>query len=150
MTVGAAVITVGSKGRIPIQVANFSSKDVYLNPRTPVAPVSTFQLEPTFEEEGHVHVRETGSNDVVRQNDAVDVILNRMDMGALTGPQRDTLQKVTGKYQPTFSKDDDDLGFSDPVEHKIVTTDERPIKTPHRRVPPHQWQEVRDYIQKSL
>ena len=97
-----------------------------------------------------MHVRETGSNDVVRQNDAVDVILNRMDMGDLTGPQRDSLQKVIGKYQSTFSKDDDDLGFCDMVEHKIVTTDERPIKIPHRRVPPHQWQEVRDYIQKSL
>ena len=154
VTVGAAVVTVGSKGRIPVQVANFSSKDVYLNPRTPVAAVSTFQLEPTFEfvavEEGHVHLRETGSNDVVRQNDAVDVILNRMDVGDLTGPQRDSLQKIIGKYQSTFSKDDDDLGFCDLVEHKIVTTDERPIKIPHRRIPPHQWQEVRDYIQKSL
>lgn len=40
-------VTVGSKGRIPIQVANFSSKDVYLNPRTPFSSVSTFQLEPT-------------------------------------------------------------------------------------------------------
>ena len=82
VTVGVAVINVGSKGRIPVQVANFSSKDVNLNPKTPVAAVSTFQLEPTFEfeavEEGHVHVRETGSNDLVRQNDAVDVILNRM------------------------------------------------------------------------
>ena len=32
-------------------------------------------------------------------------------MGDLTGPQRDSLQKVIGKYQSTFSKDDDDLGF---------------------------------------
>ena len=139
VTVGAVVVTVGSKGRIPVQVANFSSKDVYLNPRTPVAAVSTFQLEPTFEfvavEEGHVHVRETGTNDLVRKNDAVDVIPNRMDMGDLPGLQRDSLQKVIGKYQSTFSKDDDDLGFCDLVEHKIVTTDERPIKISHRRVP---------------
>ena len=49
VTIGAAVVTVGSKGRIPIQVAYFSSKDVYLKPRTPVAAVSTFRLEPTFE-----------------------------------------------------------------------------------------------------
>ena len=154
VTVGTAVVTGRSKGRIPIQVTNFSSKDVYLTPRTPVATVSTFQLEPTFEfvavGEGHVHVRETGSNDAVRQNDAVDVILYRMDIGHLTGPQRDGLQQVIWRYKTTFSKDDDDLGFCDLVEHKIMTTDERPIKIPHRRVPPHQWQEVRDYIQKSL
>ena len=144
VTVGAAVVTVGGKGRMPIQVANFSTKDVYLNPRTPVAAVSTFQLEPpTFDfvavEEGHVHVRKTGSSDAVRQNDAVDAILNRMDVGDLTDPQRESLQRVVEGYQSTFSKNDDDLGFCDLVEHKIVTADERPIKIPHRRVLPHQW-----------
>ena len=111
VTVGAAVVTVGGKGRIPIQVANFSTKDVYLNPRTPVATVSTFQLEPpTFDfvavEEGHVHVRKTGSGDAVRQNDAVDAILNRMDVGDLTDPQRESLQRVVEGYQSTFSKND--------------------------------------------
>ena len=50
----------------------------------------------------------------------------------------------------TFSEDEDDLGFCDLVKHKIVTTDDKPIRVPHRRVPPHQWPEVRDYIQKSL
>lgn len=45
VTVGAAVVTVDGKGRIPIQVANFSTKDIYRNPRTPVAAVSTFQLD---------------------------------------------------------------------------------------------------------
>lgn len=93
---------------------------------------------------------EAGSNDVVTQNDAVDAILNRMNIDYLTGPQCDSLQQVIGRHQSTFSKDDDDLVFCDLVEHKIVTTDERPIKTPHRHIPPHQWQEVRDYIQKSL
>lgn len=49
VTVGASVVTVGGSRRIPIQVANFSTKDIYLNPRTPVAAVSTFKLEPNFE-----------------------------------------------------------------------------------------------------
>lgn len=97
-----------------------------------------------------VRVREAGSSDAVMQNDAVDAALNRMDVGNLTEPQLDRLQQVIGKYQTTFSKDDDDLGFCNLVEHKIITTDERPIKIPHRRVPPHQWKEVRDHIQKSL
>lgn len=95
-------------------------------------------------------VREVGSSDTVMQNDAVDAILNRMDVGNLTVPQLQRLQEVVRKYQTTFSKNDDDLGFCELVEHKIVTTDERPIKVPHRRVPPHQWAEVRDHIQKSL
>lgn len=32
VTVGAAVVTVDNKGRVPILLANFSSKDVYLQP----------------------------------------------------------------------------------------------------------------------
>ena len=95
-------------------------------------------------------VREAGSCDAEMQSDAVDAVLNRMDLGNLTGPQLERLQQVIGKYHTTFSKDDDDLGFCNLVEHKIVTTDERQIKIPHRRVPPQQWKEVRDHIQKSL
>ncbi|KAL9983148.1 hypothetical protein ACROYT_G005280 [Oculina patagonica] len=127
MTVGAAVDTVGSKGKIPIQVANFSTKDVYLNLRTPVAALSTFQLKPTFE-----------------------FVAVEMDMDNLTGPERDSLQQVSGRYQSSFSKGEDDLGFCVLVEQKVVTTDGRPIKIPHRRVPPTSVQEVRDYIHKSL
>ena len=36
------------------------------------------------------------------------------------------------------------------MKHKIVITDDKPIGDAHRRVPPHQWQEVRDYLQKSI
>ncbi|KAK3754208.1 hypothetical protein QZH41_003310 [Actinostola sp. cb2023] len=68
----------------------------------------------------------------------------------LAGSQHQRLQEVISDYRTTFSKDEDDIGFCDLVEHQIVTNDERPIKIPHRRVPPQQWTEVRDYIQKSL
>ena len=46
--VGAVVVTVDSKGRVPIQLANFSSRDVYLHPRNPAASLSTFHMEPTL------------------------------------------------------------------------------------------------------
>ncbi|KAK2552973.1 hypothetical protein P5673_025684 [Acropora cervicornis] len=49
VTVGAAVVTVDSKGRVPIQLANFSSRDVYPHPRTPAAAISTFHMEPALE-----------------------------------------------------------------------------------------------------
>ena len=49
VTVGAAVVTVDNKGRVPIELANFSSRDVYLHPKTPAAVISTFHMEPTLE-----------------------------------------------------------------------------------------------------
>ena len=36
------------------------------------------------------------------------------------------------------------------IEHTIPTLDEQPVKVPYRRIPPNQWSEVRDYIQKAL
>ncbi|KAK3750830.1 hypothetical protein QZH41_007147 [Actinostola sp. cb2023] len=146
VAVGAAVVTVGRDGRVPIQVANFSSKDVYLNPKSPVAMLSVADIEPSVEivtvNENHVYVREAVSNDVGAHNVFVSDILTRMDIGDLTGSQHQRLQEVISDYRTTFSKDEDDIGFCDLVEHQIVTNDERPIKIPHRRVPPQQWTET--------
>ena len=55
-------------------------------------------------------------------------------------------QKLFHDYQDCFCKDDDDLGFTETVQHRIPTVDEVPVKVPHRRVPPHQMQEVRGHI----
>ena len=49
-----------------------------------------------------------------------------------------------------LSLSDDDLGFCDQVEHRIITSDDIPVRLPHRRIPPHYWGEVRDYLQKAL
>lgn len=155
VSVGAAVVTVGHDGRIPIQVANFSDKDIYLQPRDPIATWSVAELEPSVEfvtvNENHVYVRDAASSDSESHN-AVDTnaTLSRMDIGDLAPSERQRLEEVVTQYNHTFSKDDDDIGFCDLVEHPIITTDDRPIKVPHRRVPPQQWPEVREYIQKSL
>lgn len=44
-----------------------------------------------------------------------------------------------------FSKGNDDIGFCDSVSHRIITKDDVPVKVLHRRVPPHQWDEVRQH-----
>lgn len=81
----------------------------------------------------HVCVRRAGSDDEVKCNSKTDAILSQMDAGDLT-------EQIIGRYQSTFSKNEDDIGFCDLVRKQLA----------QRRVPPHQWQEVRDYIQKSL
>ena len=87
-------------------------------------------------DESHVCVRRAGSDDEVKCNSKTDAILSRMDVGDLTESQQERLQQVIGRYQSTFSEDEDDLGFCDLVKHKIVTKDDKPIRVPHRRVPP--------------
>ena len=47
-----------------------------------------------------------------------------------------------------FSKSDDDLGFNDSVQHKILTTVKVPVKLQHRRIAPNQLEEVKLHIKK--
>ena len=47
-----------------------------------------------------------------------------------------------------FSKKDDDLGFNDTVQQKIVTIGEVPVKLPHGRIAPNQIDEVKLHTKK--
>ena len=88
------MVTIDGKGRVTIQLANFSAKDVYLNPRIPAAPVTPFALEST--------IREPGSGDIVMHNSAVNGILSRMYVCDLKEPQQECLQ-VIERYQDIIS-----------------------------------------------
>lgn len=77
-------------------------------------------------------------------------LLERMDVGNLTEIQRESLQQVMEKHEKAFSRTEDDIGYCEEVEHRIITTDEQPIKIAHRRIPPAQWPEVREYLRKAL
>ena len=49
-----------------------------------------------------------------------------------------------------FSWGDEDLGYTETVKHRIHLTDDVPVKLPHRRIPPHLMQGVKQHIQKML
>ena len=133
VTLGAALVTVGEEGRVPVQMANFSDQDVYIQPRTPIGVLKPATV---------VGGEQIGAD--------VTHLLSKMDVGALDESQHEQLQSVLAKYNTTFSKDEDDIGYCDMVGHRIVTEDDRPIKIPYRRIPPHHWDEVREYLSKSM
>lgn len=60
------------------------------------------------------------------------------------------LKDLIMKHPIVFSQSDEDIGLCDAVEHRLPTTDDVPIKVPHRRIPPNQWSKVRDYLKRSL
>ncbi|VDH93925.1 Hypothetical predicted protein [Mytilus galloprovincialis] len=76
--------------------------------------------------------------------------LGKMDVGSLTSEQQLQLKDVISKYSDTLSKGEDDIGFCNKIEHQIPTADDVPIRVPHRRIPPNQWSEVREYLQNAL
>ena len=65
--------------------------------------------------------------------------------------QRARLQALLNKCAHGFSKDDDDLGYTDTVQHCVRKTNEVPVVQPYRSIPPNQLppnqlQEVKEHI----
>ena len=67
-----------------------------------------------------------------------------------TDGQRARLQALLNRYAHGFTKDGDDLGYTDAVKHRVHTTDDAPVAQPYRSVPPNQLQEVKEHIKGLL
>lgn len=57
---------------------------------------------------------------------------------------------MLSRFVDVFALADDDLGFSDKVQHEIHLVDDVPVSQPYRRLPPTQFGEVREHITKLL
>ena len=146
-------VEVGETGLVPIQVTNLSNEDVYLQPRTPVGKVEHVTIAPKF------MFREVQGEEVIIEEvnvsnhlpESVQNLISQIAIGQnLSRQQRTELEQILLKHAGIFSKSEEDIGFCNDVEHRIVTVDNIPVRVPHRRVPPHQWKEVREHLQKLL
>ena len=64
--------------------------------------------------------------------------------------QREKLCELLSKHSDVFSKNDDDIGRTDKVQHMIHTRDEIPTAEPYRAIPPQMRQEIKDHLKKLL
>ena len=60
------------------------------------------------------------------------------------------LREIMDEYGFLFALDSLDLGKTDVVKHHIELSDYTPIKDRYRRIPPHQYDEVRKHLQEML
>ena len=150
LVLGCSYVTVGMSGLVPIQMTNFSDSDVYVQPRTSVGVVSLACPQ------SNVELREVSVCEVIAQeknsvSSVKDQIISKMDIGeSISNSQRKAFEDLVVKHSSTFSLSDYDIGYCDRVQHRIITIDDIPVKVPHRRVPPHQWPEVREYLTSAL
>ncbi len=75
--------------------------------------------------------------------------LNKIQLGG-TAEQQMELKTLLLRYVDIFALDEDELGFSDRVQHEINLVEDVPISQPYRRIPPTQYSEVREHITKLL
>ena len=67
-----------------------------------------------------------------------------------TEEQKNRVRSVIEKYSFLFAMNSLDLGRTDLVKHHIELKDYTPIKDRYRRIPPHQYEEVRKHLKEML
>jgi len=152
-------------GKVMLRVINLGQEDVWLNPKSRLGTVheadiveSSDRVEvEVSDNEIQVHIDEVAMDttplDTVTMDDKGNLKIHGYDLDISTNLTQEQCRQfidVLRKHQAVFCKSSDDLGFTTTVQHHIDLVDNKPIKVPHRRVPPHLMNEVKQLIQKFL
>ena len=138
-------------GATRFQVRNYTGMPIKLQKRGRIAEMHVAEI---FTQEARMHFEEEEdfSWNLCLGKKAEDEHLSQINIGDvdLSTDERDQLWCLLRKHSEVFSKNDDDLGYTDIIKHRIHTTDDIPVKQQDRRVPPHLQPEVREELQKWL
>lgn len=144
---------VSSRSRVfPVQVVNFSQEDVWLPPKVRLGILTLCQCiesdacEARFQRIS-AEPREVGIDQKDKAESDADLsnLLSRLHMGGNPEEQA-MLGALILKYADVFAVHDEDLGYTDRVKHEIHLTDDTPVAQPYRRIPPTQFEEVKEHI----
>ena len=82
-----------------------------------------------------------------------DKIFSKLDLTGYdnwTQDQRESMNATIECYHHIFAVEDLELGRTNLVKHEIKLTNYVPFKERYRRIPPHQYEEVRKHLDKML
>ena len=124
--VGRTLVKAGEK--VPIRYASFSNESQILYPGTNIAEFSPVQIIRTVQE-----VKTKPPRNLPKH---LTELYDRASEG-MSSTQKKQTANLLGKYGDTFSRDENDLGRTGIINHKISVDNSRLIKQPMRRVPVH-------------
>ena len=96
---------------------------------------------------------DTNRTGPIRNKEDNSWILDLLDSGEISTwsvEQQQAAKELLCDYSETFSKNDLDLGKCNILKHKITLTDHQPFKERYRRIPPHLFEEVKQYLQQMV
>ena len=133
-----------------VRLVNVTSSSVCLQPRTPIAVLHVAEGvkgdEVTLTLNESTISYETCTATPLRDS---NVNVPCPDFEGTT-EQREQLQRLLNQHRNVFATDDNDLGYTDRVQHRIPVKDDIPVAQPYRPIPPRHFDEVRDHIQGLL
>ena len=129
-----------------------------------VAHVEASQVVPLFDEPlERGDVCEGITEDVAEGSQSEDLtkekgkrmsqILEKLDLTGIesrTEQQQCSVKKLLEEYQHLFALNLKELGKTALVQHEIRLSNNTPFKERYRRIPPHQYEEVRKHLQEML
>lgn len=133
-----------------VQVMNITDEDCTLHPRTRLGVLHDFEEEGVSEAKISV-----GCNRIVISKNASEVGDCRtcpvdLDGAECEPSERRQLRDLVSKNRDMFFNDEEDLGYTEWVNHSINLRDQRPVVSAFRRIPPSQLMEVKRHIQGLL
>ena len=131
------VVKVGG-GRLPVRLTNTKHHDITLKPGTRIGMISKVS---NFKD-GTIFVEPANTN-------PEEELLVGLNLENFQGTEQDkrSLVELLLKYKEILTKLGDTLGYTTAIEHHIKTVDNIPVQQPYRRIPPHQWNEVKLHLQ---
>ena len=88
-----------------------------------------------------------------KDDERLSKILEKLDLECIeswTEQQQCSVRKLLEEYQHLFALNLRELGKTSLVQHEIKLSDKTPFKERYRRIPPHQYEEVRKHLQEML
>ena len=150
--------------KIPVVLWNLSGRTLKLKRGTRVAHVGASQevppLDGSLERENMDEkvtkdiTKESQSEDLPEKDDErVSKILEKLHLEGIetwTEQQRCSVRKLLEEIQHLFALNLKEIGKTSLVQHEIKLNDKTPFKERYRRIPPHQYEEVRKHLQEML
>ena len=132
-----------SRGRVKVQVANIAQEDVWLRPHERIGIM--YAVAGVQDDNQAVAFTQVSASEVViqpkpeespkKEDSPKSTPIPPEDMHC-TPEQQAKLDELLARYKDMFVTDDDELGYTETVKHKIFTTDDIPVNQHFRRIPP--------------
>ena len=120
-----------------------------------VPPLDSFVIQENMygKATGNIPEDSQSKNSFGKDDDRLSQILEKLDLKGIESwaeQQQQSVRKLLEEYQHLFALNLKELGKTSLVQHDIQLSDKRPFKERYRRIPSHQYKEVRKHLQEML
>lgn len=149
------VADVSPSRRVPVRLCNISAKPMTLTRNCKVAQLSSFlraeDAQPNLSYS--IGTKEDGQARSMSAVEELDEIIPCLDLSKATladESEENQLNNLLRQHSDIFSKSSLDFGRTMTIKHSIPLIDNQPFRIPYRRVPPSQYQAVKEHLKGML